>query len=278
MIEAMEVFVRSQHEENSASFSFGGEWNEGVAFALALRRCLYEALFCGTNRVFLSDHEYFSGFFQFDIIDGQMYVQYYIINDPESMKNGMTLRSAVNSFFYSSEALGLATKSKVKSWYDMGSQIEDPKDPFTNVLQIYDDDPSAVGRLKKRKRDHQINKIGGIREDLTYRIDKFPTNTYCRIIENAKEVYPDLDLSPSVFCKMYYSRQNWWYENEYDLSAFTFSYKKRNRYYDDFFDELEINEAIQNSQFANNFPRLLASGYWNGYQDRPMHIFEDLGG
>ncbi|CUM48166.1 unnamed protein product [Debaryomyces fabryi] len=44
-----------------------------------------------------------------------------------------------------------------------------------------------------------------------------------------------------------------------------------------FFNELSINAKIAKSEFASKFPKLLVSGYWNGFSDHPMHIFECLG-
>lgn len=57
-----------------------------------------------------------------------------------------------------------------------------------------------------------------------------------------------------------------------DLACFIIPDKKG--YYDMFFNELEINKRIRNSQLASNVPKLLVSSYWNGLSGQPMHIFE----
>lgn len=55
-----------------------------VLFALVLRKYLYDAFLCGTDRVFISDHQTFSGFFEYEIVDGKrMTIDCYVINDPE---------------------------------------------------------------------------------------------------------------------------------------------------------------------------------------------------
>lgn len=50
-------------------------------------------------------------------------------------------------------------------------------------------------------------------------------------------------------------------EKKNDLACFTIPDKKG--YYDMFFNELEINRRIRNSQFASTFSKLIVSGYWN---------------
>lgn len=79
------------------------EWSPRVVFALTLRKHLYQAFLCGTDKVFISDHQSFSGFFRYEIVNGQMTIEYYIISDPETVLEGMTLRSAIAGFFYKSE-------------------------------------------------------------------------------------------------------------------------------------------------------------------------------
>lgn len=53
----------------------------------------------------------FSGVFRYDIVEGQMPVDYYIINDPETVANGITLRSAMTGFFYETEDDALRLKT-----------------------------------------------------------------------------------------------------------------------------------------------------------------------
>ncbi|CUM54864.1 unnamed protein product [Debaryomyces fabryi] len=65
--------------------------------ALVLRKYLYQAFLCGTDRVFISDHQSFSGFFKYEIMDdGKMNIDYYVINDPETVEYGI----AIAGFFY----------------------------------------------------------------------------------------------------------------------------------------------------------------------------------
>ncbi|CUM67041.1 uncharacterized protein PRCAT00004729001 [Priceomyces carsonii] len=53
------------------------------------------------NREFISDHESFSGFFRYKIVSGEkMVIKYYVINNPETVEHGITLRSAIGGFFY----------------------------------------------------------------------------------------------------------------------------------------------------------------------------------
>ncbi|KAK6455247.1 uncharacterized protein RJT20DRAFT_55736 [Scheffersomyces xylosifermentans] len=72
---------------------------------------------------------------------------------------------------------------------------------------------------------------------------------------------------------MYYYDKRWW-EGANDLEV---AIPGREDCYEMFFNEHEINERISQSPFSSNYPRILASGYWNGLGDNPMHIFEYLG-
>ncbi|KAK6455238.1 uncharacterized protein RJT20DRAFT_136390 [Scheffersomyces xylosifermentans] len=68
-------------------------WTSAVCFTLLLRKYLYQAMICGTNRVFLSDHNTFSGFFEYNFNEnGIMNIEYYIIGNPETVSDGITLR------------------------------------------------------------------------------------------------------------------------------------------------------------------------------------------
>ena len=76
------------------------EWSPRVLFALVLSKYIYQAFLCGTDRILISDHQTFSGFFRYEIVDGEMIIDYYVINNPETVENGITLRSAIAGFFY----------------------------------------------------------------------------------------------------------------------------------------------------------------------------------
>ncbi|KAK6454373.1 uncharacterized protein RJT20DRAFT_151487 [Scheffersomyces xylosifermentans] len=43
-----------------------------------------------------------------------------------------------------------------------------------------------------------------------------------------------------------------------------------------FFNELEINQAIEKSQYGSNYSKILCSGFWNGLGGRLVHIFEQI--
>ena len=65
------------------------EWSPRVLCALVLRKYIYQAFLCGTDRVFISDHQSFSGFFKYEIVDGaRMVINYYVINDSEKTERG----------------------------------------------------------------------------------------------------------------------------------------------------------------------------------------------
>ncbi|KAK6455488.1 uncharacterized protein RJT20DRAFT_145680 [Scheffersomyces xylosifermentans] len=48
-------------------------------------------------------------------------------------------------------------------------------------------------------------------------------------------------------------------------------------YYDEKFKPEAPFAKIGASGFGGNYPKILASGYWNGLRDHPLHIFEYLG-
>lgn len=60
-------------------------WNPTVLSALVLRKYFTYAFLCCTDRVLISDHQSFSGFFKYDIKNKQMVIDYYIISDPETV-------------------------------------------------------------------------------------------------------------------------------------------------------------------------------------------------
>lgn len=91
-------------------------WNPSMLFALVLSKYFYDAFLCGTNRVLISNHQPFSVFFKYDIVEGQMAVDYYIISDPETVAHGITLRSAMAGFFYQTEDDAIETQSRLKTY------------------------------------------------------------------------------------------------------------------------------------------------------------------
>ncbi|MDN6749727.1 MAG: DUF3698 domain-containing protein [Staphylococcus equorum] len=244
------------------------EWSPRVLFALVLRKYLYQAFLCGTDRVFISDHQSFSGFFRYEIADDKMTVEYYVINDPESIAHGITLRSAIAGFFYKNVADAQDTKGRFIQQFDVASKTKG-LDPFKNVL------PRQTSGASRKSSG---NEFAGDLESIDENPDRDDTdeirgNTYCRIIYDTAKRYPNLKLPSTVFTKLYYYSSRLWEEN--DLMCLTIPEKKG--YYDMFFNELVINEKIAKSPFASSYPKLLVSGYWNGLPDHPMHIFENLG-
>ncbi|CUM48469.1 uncharacterized protein AC631_01088 [Debaryomyces fabryi] len=245
------------------------EWTPRVICALVLRKYLYQALLCGTNRVFISDHQLFSSFLEYRITDNnRMAIDYYIINDPETVANGITLRSAMTGFFYNSDSGARDIRERLRSSFKVGKQTKG-SDPFGNILprpivkSLYNrkggmlSEDELLGNLEPIEEDDDINDYGEI-----------CGNTYCRIIYDALKWYPGLGLKlpPNVFVKMY----------NYPKLAFE-SFPEKCSYYDMFVNELEMNILISKSQFRIKFPKLIASGYWNGMSTHPMHIFEYLG-
>lgn len=238
-----------------------GPWSEKAAFALVLRKYLLDTFLCGTDRVYISDHQNFSGFFQYDIMDDdQMIINYYVINDPETVAHGITLRSAEAGFFYKDIREITATRERLSHLCKESKRIPDRIDPFE----------------EKRPTKRGISDLFTIEENAEGKEQKvFEGNTTCRVIHEAPKCYPSLgiDLPQQVFVKLYhYSGHSWEIHELIYLNA-----PSRREYYHMFFNELEINKIIASSQYASHFPKLFASGYWNGLQERPIHIFEYLG-
>ncbi|KAK6454078.1 uncharacterized protein RJT20DRAFT_151951 [Scheffersomyces xylosifermentans] len=238
--DAVDKFVNS--EEKQTIFR-DGEWNEGVAFVLVLRKCLYHAVLCGTDRIFLTDLQSFSGFFHFAIKNDRMMIRHFLIDNPESVKHGISYRSAIAGFFYNDYCTSM--NIKFSSW--TAEEIKHPVDPLTNVNS---DGIAESGCILEYSSDDDFEFIRA--------------KTYCRIVYNSKKCYPNLVLPTTVFSKMYYYNRDWLYEDEKNIM-------------EKFHNEVDINERIGKSQFASNFCRVLASGHWNGERDRPMLIFEYLG-
>lgn len=246
------------------------EWSPRVVFALTLRKHLYQAFLCGTDRVFISDHQSFSGFFRYEIVNGQMTIEYYIISDPETVLEGMTLRSAIAGFFYKSEEEAFDTKKALASSLLVAHNAK-RFDPFLNVL------PRPVEILNKLSTS-ELQKLRNIEEtDVLEDFQVILDQPYWRIMWDAAKWYPNLglELPYTVVAKLYRYSKLFWEDDANDL--LWVSLPDENEYYEMFITELSINEKIAKSQFAANFPKLIVSGYWNGLPDHPMHIFEDVG-
>ncbi|CAG89920.2 DEHA2F26576p [Debaryomyces hansenii CBS767] len=249
-------------------------WNPSILFALVLSKYFYNAFLCGTNRVFISNHQSFSGFFRYDIVEGQMSVDYYIISDPETVADGITLRSAIASFFYQTEDGAIETRNKLKTYLGIAHNAN-KLDPLRNVR------PKSHRQTPMRSSESKyVPLLYSIYEDADHENiqviqDIIYGNTYCRVIYNSAKCYPKLtvNIPSTVFVKLYYFSRRLQREN--DLTCF--GIPDRKGYYSMFFNELEINEEIAKSRFASNFPKLFVSGYWNDFTNQPIHIFEYLG-
>ena len=126
---------------------------------------------------------------------------------------------------------------------------------------------------RKRKRSKMSGsklqeRMIAIKESIEVDFDAIRGNTFCRIIYNPSDSYPNLgfQLPSTVFVK--------WYNYPEQAQE---NFPDKDSYYDMYVNELEINEMLANSPFAGKFAKLIISGYWNGIPSQPMHIFEDLG-
>ncbi|CAR65727.1 DEHA2D19404p [Debaryomyces hansenii CBS767] len=264
---------RRLRSHSIGDFFPGREWSPRVLFALVLSKYIYQAFLCGTDRILISDHQTFSGFFRYEIVDGEMIIDYYVINNPETVENGITLRSAIAGFFYKNVADTADTKARLMKSFDIanntGIKKLEESDPFFNVRPR---DPSgSSGKLPRRGFSGNLDSVK--ENDASDNFDAIDGNTYCRVVYDSAEFYPDLKLPSPVFVKLYYYSSRLWEEN----SLMCLEIPEKEGYYGMFFNELLINERIAKSEFASNFPKLLVSGYWNGLSDHPMHIFEYLG-
>ncbi|CUM56002.1 unnamed protein product [Debaryomyces tyrocola] len=246
------------------------EWSPRVLCALVLRKYLYQAFLCGTDRVFISDHQSFSGFFKYEIIDdGQMIIDYYVINDPETVDHGITLRSAIAGFFYKDNTEALSTKVKLGGLIEISQKTKGP-DLLENVLPRLVEEPTPSRKRKRSKMSgSQLReRLITIKESNEVDFDAIRGNTFCRIIYNPAASFPSLGLllPSTVFVK--------WYNYPEQAQE---NFPDKDNYYDMYVNELEINEMLANSSFAAKFAKLIVSGYWNGIPSQPMHIFEDLG-
>ena len=246
------------------------EWSPRVLCALVLRKYFYQAFLCGTDRVFISDHQSFSGFFKYEIMDdGKMIVDYYVINDPETVEHGITLRSAIAEFFYKDNIEALSMKGRLAGLIEISQKAKGP-DPLANVLPRPVEEPTQSRKRKRSKMfGSQLRKrLITIEESNEVDFDAIRGNTFCRIIYNPAASFPNLGLllPSTVFVK--------WYNYPEPAQE---NFPDKDSYYDMYVNELEINEMLANSSFAGKFAKLIVSGYWNGIPSQPMHIFEDLG-
>ena len=69
-----------------------------------------------------------------------MVIDYYVINDPETIADGITLRFAIAGFFYNNEADALKTMESLKEVYKLrcieqgSTQKEKKGDPLRNIV------------------------------------------------------------------------------------------------------------------------------------------------
>ena len=157
----------------------------------------YDAFMCGTNRVLISNHQSFSGFFKYDIEEGQMSVDYYIINDPETVAHGITLKSAMAGFFYQTEDDAIETQNRLKEDLSIAHTAK-KLDPLLNAR------PKSLRDSSRRSFNTMTEEADKVN---VYEIqDKMYGNTYCRLISDSAKCYPSLSvqLPHTVFVKLYY--------------------------------------------------------------------------
>ncbi|KAK6459808.1 uncharacterized protein RJT20DRAFT_132926 [Scheffersomyces xylosifermentans] len=233
------------------------DWNSTICFTKVLRKYLYQAFVTGTNRILLSDVNNFSAFLEYEFNkERKLVIRYYVVSDPESIEEGFTLRSLIAGFFNNS--------------FDGAKRIFDALEVTSNgavllngSIDILDNvGPSATNSKKSssssppRKRwPPTILEDQGEWGD---NIHDNPGNTYCRVEYDAAKSFPQFELPSTVFVKIYY------YDKEWLMDGHSFGLDDEGRdteqYYDMFFNELDINEKIGASEFAHNYPKILASG------------------
>ena len=132
-----------------------------------------------------------------------MTINYYVINDPESVEHGMTLRSAIAGVFYKDEADAIDTKGRLKKTFEVARKTEE-LDPFLNVLPKTS--YGSPGKLSDSGVSSKLaSKLDPVKEnDDSDNFDAIDGNTYCRVIYDAAEFYPDLKLPSPVFVKFYH--------------------------------------------------------------------------
>ncbi|CUM57504.1 unnamed protein product [Debaryomyces tyrocola] len=160
------------------------------------------------------------------------------------MIHRITLRSAIAGFFYKSVGDATDTKARLMEIFSVTSStdVKSIKElyPFFNVRPR---DPS--GSSGKLDRPGFSANLDSIREsDVSDNFDAIDGNTYCRVIYDPAEFYPDLNLPSPVFVKLYYYSSRLWEEN----SLMCLEIPEKEGYYGIFFNELLINERIAKSE------------------------------
>lgn len=260
-----QVRNKSRKELKEPAYIFrSGTWTPCMLFGWVLRRYLYEALICGTDRVFISDHQTFSGFFQYEFIsDIQMVINFYVINDPETVGHGITLKYAMAGFFHKDLSEACETKANLARYLKVGKTTRGV-DLFSNV-------GPAVGRKCSTEiMPPEENSVPGEIVQHIY------SKTHCRILYNPKGCYPHakLNLPTKVFVKLYhYDVSVWEAHHITDL----FLHLTWNDYYDACYDEIKVYKKISDSKYACNFPILYKAALSNGRDDHIILVFEYLG-
>lgn len=235
----------------------GREWSPRIFSTLTLRRFIYHAFHCGTDRVFISYHQSFSGFFKYEIIDSQMEIDYYIITDAETVLEGVTLRSAIAGFFFKTEEEALNTRKTLAKIFQVACSSKG-FDPLLNIL------PRPVELLGKLS-PIELQELEIIEEMVGLNdFEIISHEPYWRIIHDAVKWYPSYE--PSIHCgvKLYYYSKLFSEDQENDLSWVSIPDKRE--YYEMFVNEFAINKILAESKFASNFPKLIQPPL-----ERPIH-------
>ncbi|CAG88666.4 DEHA2F00242p [Debaryomyces hansenii CBS767] len=108
-----------------------------------------------------------------------MIIDYHIIHDPETVEDGITLRSAIAGFFYKSVGDAADTKARLMEIFSVASSTDvksiKESDPFFNV---HPRDPS--GSSGKLDRPGFSGNLDSVKEnDSSDNFDAIDGNTYC---------------------------------------------------------------------------------------------------
>lgn len=168
-----------------------------------------------------------------------MIINYYIIDGPETVAHGITLRSAEAGFFYKGIAKATSTKENLSLLCEESKKMPGQIDLF--------------GETHTKKTKSDLITLATIKENANGKEENImESNTHCRVIYDAPASYPSIgiELPEKVFVKLYHYSSRPWEDSIY-LSTPT-----KQEYYRIFSNELEINIKIADSEYSPHFPKL----------------------
>ncbi|KAK6455246.1 uncharacterized protein RJT20DRAFT_148176 [Scheffersomyces xylosifermentans] len=158
------------------------EWTDSVLFTLILRKYLYQALVSGTNRIFISDYESFSIFIEYEFDSmGQLIIEYYIVNNPETIEHGITLRSAIAGFFFDTVDQAKKIKEGLGIRVDLAKGREGLEDLFDNVGRRATGKSSCSSSLKRKLGGNWKSSAIQDRGQWNDCVNEVHGTTYCRV-------------------------------------------------------------------------------------------------